>query len=245
MSISWTAEGGFVSQPSRMRMVGQRPAADDGRARRSRTATKPGTPGLRYLPAPGPRHERPRATSSTSSSRRPACASATPSSIVRPRSATAPPTWARSRSPSGGTVHLPAELGDINELQNKAIVAHELTHVAQQQARRHVPSEDSPEGRELEARGARRCSAVSAVWSARTSCAAAQGRSRSRPACSVSPATTIRTRGRSGASRRRSRACSAHCRRYGVAAGSAARTAPAATRTRSGRASSRRATHSI
>ena len=148
MSISWTADGGFVSQPSRMRMIGQRPAADDGPLVSDDEAD---TPGLRYLPAPGPRHERP------------------PRDVidlVEQATGVRVGDTVIDRSPEisdrasdmgaiafteGGTVHLPAELGDIHELQNKAIVAHELTHVAQQQARRHVPSEDSPEGRELEA----------------------------------------------------------------------------------------------
>jgi hypothetical protein len=151
MSISWTADGGFVSQPSRMRMIGQRPAADDGPLDASVGSDEADAPGLRYLPAPGPRHERP------------------PRDVidlVEQATGVRVGDTVIDRSPEisdrasdmgaiafteGGTVHLPAELGDINELQNKAIVAHELTHVAQQQARRHVPSEDSPVGRELEA----------------------------------------------------------------------------------------------
>ena len=150
MSISWTADGGFASQSSRMRMIGQRPI--DAAVLDAPDATdEPGAPELRYLPAPGPRHERPPRDVVD---------------IVEQATGVRIGDTVIDRSPEisdrasdmgaiafteAGIVHLPAELGDINELHNKAIVAHELTHVAQQHARRHVPSEDSPEGRELEA----------------------------------------------------------------------------------------------
>ena len=150
LSISWTADGGFASQSSRMRMIGQRPSADDA-GLDAAVSEEPGAPELRYLPAAGPRHERPPRDVVD---------------IVEQATGVRVGDTIIDRSPEisdrasdmgaiafteAGTVHLPAELGDINELQNKAIVAHELTHVAQQQSRRHVPSEDSPEGRELEA----------------------------------------------------------------------------------------------
>lgn len=52
----------------------------------------------------------------------------------------------------GDTVHLPAELGDLDEPRARAALAHELTHVAQHRRRRAAtPAEDSEEGRRLEA----------------------------------------------------------------------------------------------
>ena len=50
-----------------------------------------------------------------------------------------------------GTVHLPAELGGLDDPGVRSIVAHELTHVAQQRVRGgDLPDEHTDEGRELE-----------------------------------------------------------------------------------------------
>ena len=51
----------------------------------------------------------------------------------------------------GGTVHLPAELGDIDHPDVRGVTAHELVHVAQHRiAQGELPHEDSPEGRRME-----------------------------------------------------------------------------------------------
>jgi hypothetical protein len=52
----------------------------------------------------------------------------------------------------GGTVHLPAELGDIDDPDVRGVTAHELVHVAQHRASQGgLPHEDSSEGMRLEA----------------------------------------------------------------------------------------------
>ena len=108
-------------------------------------------PELRYLPAPGPRLERP------------------PRDIVdiveqatgvrlgdtvidrSPEITDRAVRHGRDRIHRGRHGPPSGRARRHQRVENKAIVAHELTHVAQQQTRRHVPSEDSPEGRELEA----------------------------------------------------------------------------------------------
>lgn len=51
----------------------------------------------------------------------------------------------------GGTVHLPAELGDIDQPEVRAVTAHELVHVAQHRlAEGELPHEESPEGHRME-----------------------------------------------------------------------------------------------
>jgi hypothetical protein len=44
-----------------------------------------------------------------------------------------------------GTVHLPAELGDLDEPRTRAVLAHELTHVAQQRRRGTAPPDETSE----------------------------------------------------------------------------------------------------
>jgi hypothetical protein len=156
-TISWTAESGFVeSTPkSPMRLVGQRGELDSGDPAAEEPPADDAEPGLRYLPAPGPRRQQP------------------PPDVVelvRQQTGVHVGDAVIDRSPEvterasqmgaiafteRGTVHLPSELGEITDASNRAIVAHELTHVAQQRALGPVPSEDSPEGRDLEAEARR------------------------------------------------------------------------------------------
>ena len=151
VAISWTAETGFtqVGSPSRMRLVGQRGEFDDAAGLTDDDAVDSG-PALRYLPAAGPRREQaPRdlvdiVEEATGVRVSDALIDRSPEITDRAASIGAIAFTER------GTVHLPAELGDLGEPHNRAIVAHELTHVAQQRTIGRVPAEDSPEGRLLE-----------------------------------------------------------------------------------------------
>jgi hypothetical protein len=62
----------------------------------------------------------------------------------------------------GGEVHLPSRHGSTESGDGKAILAHELTHIAQQQRLgSSLPSEDSPEGQRLETEAREVAGAVS------------------------------------------------------------------------------------
>lgn len=105
---------------------------------------------LRYVPAPGPRIERPpadlvdivrQATGVDVGGAR-----VDRSAEVTERAA----AMGAVAFTEDSTVHLPAELGD--DLQARAVLAHELTHVAQQRrAGMTLPREDTPEGEAHEA----------------------------------------------------------------------------------------------
>ena len=152
VAISWTAEGGFTESgsPSRMRLVGQRGEFEDVAGLTDDDDATESGPSLRYLPVAGPRHEQaPRdlvdiVEEATGVRVSDALIDRSPEISDRASSIGAIAFTER------GTVHLPAELGDLSEPHNRAIVAHELTHVAQQRSIGRVPAEDSPEGRQLE-----------------------------------------------------------------------------------------------
>ncbi|HZB42239.1 MAG TPA: DUF4157 domain-containing protein, partial [Ilumatobacter sp.] len=153
VAIAWSAEDGFTQtgSPSRMRLVGQREAFEDAAGLvGEHDDTDSGGPSLRYLPAPGPRREQaPRdlvdiVEEATGVRVSDALIDRSPETSDRAASIGAIAFTERA------TVHMPAELGELSETHNRAIVAHELTHVAQQRTIGRVPAEDSPEGRELE-----------------------------------------------------------------------------------------------
>ncbi|MDF2732241.1 MAG: hypothetical protein K0S92_872, partial [Desertimonas sp.] len=152
VAISWTAEGGFTEtrSPSRMRLVGQRGEFEDVAGLTDDADATESGPSLRYLPVAGPRREQaPRdlvdiVEEATGVRVSDALIDRSPEISDRASSIGAIAFTER------GTVHLPAELGDLSEPHNRAIVAHELTHVAQQRTIGRVPAEDSPEGRLLE-----------------------------------------------------------------------------------------------
>jgi hypothetical protein len=167
VGMSWTPERGF-------RLPGADPAGR--RVHRSRahveatgpdeSAARPGDveqsqPPLRYLPAAGPRH---------TAEARPA----PPPDVV---AAVAVATGVHvgdaviDRSPAvteqadelgalaftrDGVVHLPPDLGPLDDPAVRSVLAHELTHVAQRRRRGgDVPAEGSPEGLALEAEARR------------------------------------------------------------------------------------------
>ena len=157
--ISWSAKTGFseAGSPQRMRLVGQHGsyeqavglnASDDTERAEGDTPE----PLVRYLPSAGPRRESPPRDIVDLVQR---VTGVSVGDAVIDRS----PGLAERAAAMGAiafteraTVHLPAELGDIDLPSNRAVVAHELTHVAQQRALgTSPPAEDSPEGRELEA----------------------------------------------------------------------------------------------
>ena len=157
--ISWSAKTGFseAGSPQRMRLVGQHGSyeqavglnASDDTERAERDTPEPL---VRYLPSAGPRRESPPRDIVDLVQR---VTGVSVGDAVIDRS----PGLAERAAAMGAiafteraTVHLPAELGDIDLPSNRAVVAHELTHVAQQRALgTSPPAEDSPEGRELEA----------------------------------------------------------------------------------------------
>lgn len=133
-SMMWTPEAGFVGTTSSMSMTETANAAL-----------------VRFLPEPGPRRQRApgdlaalveRATGISVSD---AIIDRSPESGERATSLGAVAFTER------GTVHLPAELGELTDPATRAVIAHELTHVAQQRAFGAVPAEESDEGHRLEA----------------------------------------------------------------------------------------------
>ncbi len=138
-TVSWTAERGFVEE-----RTGESTTDDDGESAAA--------PQLRYVPTTEERHERPSrdlvdlVQQATGVDVGDAVIDRSPAVSDRADELGAVAFTER------GTVHLPAELGDIGEPGVRGVVAHELTHVAQQRARRsEAPAEDSVDGRELEA----------------------------------------------------------------------------------------------
>ncbi len=142
--ISWSPTTGFTGASESQRMLLEQ---DDGSAE-----SPTPEPLLRYLPVPGPRRESPprdlvdlvqRVTGVGVGD-----AVIDRSPEVSDRAAAMGAIAFTDRA----TVHLPAELGDLDSVGTRAVVAHELTHVAQQRVLgSSPPNEDSPEGRELEA----------------------------------------------------------------------------------------------
>jgi hypothetical protein len=176
-SLTWTPEHGFVEhveradpddhgdseEPSKTRVIRRRPVvgpehgAGAGESDDSREfddgIDQPGAgePAQRFVPVPGPRKVVPPRdlvavvqdatgvdTSGTEIDRSP---------MVSDRAAQLGAIAFTERA----TVHLPEELGSIEDPHVRSIVAHELVHVAQQRARGgDAPAESSTEGRQLE-----------------------------------------------------------------------------------------------
>jgi hypothetical protein len=147
-AMSWTPDIGFTESGPKLSQVGRHalPEIEHDEPEQEDVAPEPE---LRYIPVPGPRRERPprdvidvveRATGVAVSD---AVIDRSPEATQRAAAMGAIAFTEQS------TIHLPAELGEISELHG--VVAHELTHVAQQRQHGAVPAEDSPEGRLLEA----------------------------------------------------------------------------------------------
>ncbi len=165
-TISWTADDGFIepppTEPSNMRLVGQRGSYDDAISTDAPDEPTAGQPEasdenlavIRYVPEVGPREERTSPSADVVS----AVADATgvdvgDASIVTSRDVDerAAELGAMAYTESGA-VHLAGDVGPVDAPAAKAIVAHELTHVAQQRKLGgDMPAEDSDEGRALEA----------------------------------------------------------------------------------------------
>ena len=109
-------------------------------------------PAPRFVPATAPRHERvPRSTATLVQD----LTGVDVADTVIDRS---PATSARAAElgaiafTEAGTVHLPAELGELDAPVARSVLAHELAHVAQHRRRRATtPDEGSTDGRHLEA----------------------------------------------------------------------------------------------
>jgi hypothetical protein len=154
--ISWTAESGFVEPPSGrspMRSVGRYSIVDDAPASIAESGPNDrAEPATRYVPSPGPRHERPSRDLVDLVGR------ATGVDVGDTIIDRSPDVTGRAVAmgavafTDGSIVHLPAELGDVAQPGTRAVVAHELTHVAQQRLRPSaMPDESSAEGQLLEA----------------------------------------------------------------------------------------------
>lgn len=128
-TMSWTADGGFDGSDE--------PAA---------------TPAPRYVPTTAPRHERtPWAVAALVKDLTGVDVGDTVIDRSHETSDRAASLGAVAFT-EAGTVHLPAELGDLDEPRTRAVLAHELTHAAQQRRRGGAPPDEaSDEGIALEA----------------------------------------------------------------------------------------------
>ncbi len=172
----WDPQHGFrgstgdVSPMKTVRRIDRRRPAGANPAPETDDAEAPERPeqddtaaSMRYVPAAGPRLERP------PSDLVDIVRQATGVDVSGARIDRSPEVSDRAASigaiafTESATVHLPSELGPSGDAPARAVLAHELTHVAQQRhAGGTLPAEDSPEGRELEHQ-ARACNVRSAT----------------------------------------------------------------------------------
>lgn len=179
--VAWTPETGFVeprsdSGPGGMRLVGQRGDFGDALAglrgdepddRHDDEADEIGEASIRYVPEPGPRT----VVADVPSDVARVVERATGVAVGDARIDRSPAVSARAAAmgalafTESGVVHLPEELGSLHDPTNRAIVAHELTHVAQQRRLGPAtPGEQTPDGGSLEAEAV---AVQRSVWSGR------------------------------------------------------------------------------
>jgi hypothetical protein len=155
--VTWTPDEGFVEEQeaepaASMTMFRKRsPVQPVGGAEPTEEILEDEHPGIRFVPAEGPRRVAPPrdlvdlVEQATGIHVGDAIIDRSPQ--VSERAAELGAIAFTER----GTVHLPAELGDIDRPEVRAAAAHELVHVAQHRiAQGELPHEDSPEGQRLE-----------------------------------------------------------------------------------------------
>ena len=183
---TWTPEEGFAETEAddaapRMRVVRRRtPAAPDStdvdELEEGDDEPQPRSPTVRFVPVGGPRHVSPPPDLVDIIER---VTGVHVGDTVIDRS---PAVTERAEEMGAiafterGVVHLPSELGPMDDPAVRSATAHELVHVAQHRLHEgDVPAEDSSEGLELEAQARAQCNARSLLG--RRSCRSSSARS--------------------------------------------------------------------
>lgn len=163
--LGWTADDGFrstrrvirrraepipIADPALLDSDTPDPAADGAPDER----LAPTGPEVRYLPARGRRDERVAPPADVVVLVASATGEHVGDTVIdrSPETSVAADDMGAIAFTRHGVVHLPSELGPLDDPGVRAVVAHELTHVAQQRRLGgDVPPEDTPAGRRLEA----------------------------------------------------------------------------------------------